>query len=146
MDRRAAARTYYRAIDGDEYDTLAGLLAPSFRHERPDRTIAGRDRFVRFMREERPATDTTHAIGAVYAAGGGEMGSGTASAGDGAGSDPNGGDDATDATSAAGGDVAVEGRLLDAGGEPMFAFVDVFAFEETAVAELRTYANGRLTE
>jgi ketosteroid isomerase-like protein len=61
-----AARAYYRALDCDDYDLLAGLLTPEFRHVRPDMTLEGRDRFVRFMREERPMTDTTHPIDAVY--------------------------------------------------------------------------------
>jgi ketosteroid isomerase-like protein len=60
------ARAYYRAIDGDDYDLLSALLTPSFVHARPDRTIEGRDRFVRFMREKRPQTDTTHPIDGVY--------------------------------------------------------------------------------
>jgi ketosteroid isomerase-like protein len=60
------ARAYYRAIDGDDYDLLAALLTESFVHERPDRTIEGRERFVRFMREGRPQTDTTHPVDGVY--------------------------------------------------------------------------------
>lgn len=60
------ARAYYRAIDGDDYELLHSLLADGFVHDRPDRTIEGRDRFVRFMREERPQTDTSHPIDAVY--------------------------------------------------------------------------------
>lgn len=61
-------RAYYEAIDADEYERLAGLLDPRFVHQRPDRTIDGRDRFVSFMREERPDTDTTHVVERVYAA------------------------------------------------------------------------------
>jgi ketosteroid isomerase-like protein len=64
------ARAYYRAIDGDDYDLLGALLAESFVHERPDRTIEGRERFVRFMREERPQTDTSHPVEQVYRDGG----------------------------------------------------------------------------
>jgi ketosteroid isomerase-like protein len=63
---QTAARAYYRALDEGDYDLLADLLAPEFVHERPDRTLEGRERFVRFMREERPQTDTTHPIDAVY--------------------------------------------------------------------------------
>lgn len=66
-DRTALARSYYEAIDGDDYDLLADVLTESFVHDRPDRTIEGRARFVRFMREERPQTDTTHPLDAVYA-------------------------------------------------------------------------------
>ncbi|MFB6308295.1 MAG: nuclear transport factor 2 family protein [Haloarculaceae archaeon] len=60
------ARTYYRAIDDDEYELLASVLAEEFVHYRPDRTIEGRDRFVAFMREKRPQKDTSHPIDAVY--------------------------------------------------------------------------------
>jgi ketosteroid isomerase-like protein len=62
------ARTYYRALDDGDYATLADLLAPEFVHERPDRTLEGRERFVRFMREERPETDTTHPVDGIYPA------------------------------------------------------------------------------
>jgi ketosteroid isomerase-like protein len=115
-DREAAARAYYRALDEGDYDALAGLLAPEFVHVRPDRTLEGRDRFVRFMREERPQTDTTHPIDGVFASADG----GTES------------DAGTDA-------VAVRGRLLDSDGERITGFVDVFAFEDGAVASIHTY-------
>jgi ketosteroid isomerase-like protein len=59
-------RAYYRALDDGEYDRLADLLAPSFVHDRPEMTLEGRERFVRFMREDRPATDTSHPVDAVY--------------------------------------------------------------------------------
>ncbi|HKJ59881.1 MAG TPA: nuclear transport factor 2 family protein [Halobacteriales archaeon] len=62
------ARGYYESIDAGEYDRLAHLLEPTFRHVRNDRTIEGRAAFVRFMRDERPATDTTHEIQSVYRA------------------------------------------------------------------------------
>ena len=65
-ERTESARAYYRAIDDGAYDRLASLLAPEFAHERPDRTLDGRERVVRFMREERPTTDTEHAVDAVY--------------------------------------------------------------------------------
>jgi ketosteroid isomerase-like protein len=63
---QAAARAYYRALDEDDYDLLADLLAPQFVHERPDMTLEGRERFVEFMRDERPASDTTHPVEGVY--------------------------------------------------------------------------------
>jgi len=72
--RAEAARAYYRALDGDDYELLADLLAPGFRHVRPDMTIEGRDRFVQFMREERPVGDTSHPVDGVYRqADGGEV-------------------------------------------------------------------------
>ncbi len=62
----AAARAYYRALDDDDYDLLESVLDTDFVHERPDMTLEGRERFVQFMREERPQTDTSHPIDAVY--------------------------------------------------------------------------------
>lgn len=61
-----AARAYYRALDEGDYDALADLLAPEFVHERPDTTLDGRERFVRFMREERPQKDTEHRVETVF--------------------------------------------------------------------------------
>lgn len=62
MDPEELARTYYQAIDGDDYDLLREVLAPEFVQERGDRTFVGREPFVGFMREERPEKDTTHEI------------------------------------------------------------------------------------
>ena len=56
------ARRYYVAIDAGAYDDLRALLSSSFVHHRPDRTLEGRSTFVRFMRDERPRTDTAHTI------------------------------------------------------------------------------------
>jgi len=61
------ARTYYESIDAGDYDRLGDLLAPDFAHVRGDRTIEGRDAFVRFMREERPDAETSHEVDVVYA-------------------------------------------------------------------------------
>ncbi|UPW01435.1 nuclear transport factor 2 family protein [Halorussus gelatinilyticus] len=91
------ARAYYDAIDAGDYDRFADLLAPGVVHERPDRTIEGRDTLVGFMRDDRPNEDTSHEVRTVFAASDG---------------------------------VAVEGRLLDADGAPMFAFVDSFDVED----------------
>ncbi len=97
---------YYDAIDGGDYDRLAALLAPEFSQRRPDRTFVGRDRFVAFMRDERPMTDTDHAVDAVYPVGPG---------------------------------VAARGRLLDADGDELFAFIDVFDVDSGRLTGLETY-------
>ena len=115
------ARAYYDAIDGDDYDQLASLLAPSFVHDRPDRTIEGRERFVRFMREERPQTDTTHSLSGVYR----RQADSTA--------EPTGSEDGVAA-------VVARGRLLDAEGEYIFSFVDVFTFAEDDIERIETFA------
>lgn len=95
------ARAYYEAIDAGDYDRFADLLVPGVVHERPDRTIEGRDALVGFMREDRPQKDTSHEVEAVYA----ETGDGDRD------------------------EVAVRGRLCDAEESPMFSFVDVFDVE-----------------
>jgi ketosteroid isomerase-like protein len=102
-DRESRAQSYYRALDEHSYDDLAALLAPEFVHDRPDMTLEGRDRFVQFMRQERPMSDTSHPVDAVFE---------------------------NDA-----GDVAVRGRLLDADGNRLVAFVDVFAFDGSDAVE-----------
>lgn len=66
MTPTALAREYYRAIDEDEYEALEAVLAQDFVQERGDMTLAGRDRFVSFMRDERPVTDTDHVVEQVY--------------------------------------------------------------------------------
>ncbi|MFB6071227.1 MAG: nuclear transport factor 2 family protein [Halanaeroarchaeum sp.] len=71
MEAEALARRYYRAIDAGAYDDLAALLDGDFVHERPDRTLEGRERFVAFMRDDRPRTDTTHDVEDVFAGPGG---------------------------------------------------------------------------
>ncbi|OYR50546.1 DUF4440 domain-containing protein [Halorubrum sp. Ea8] len=106
-DPEGLARAYYDALDAGDYERLRALLAPDFAQRRPDRTFEGRDRFVAFMRDERPMTDTTHAVDAVYPSGPG---------------------------------VAVRGRLLDADGDEVFAFVDVFDVADGRLASLETYA------
>ncbi|WP_276249354.1 nuclear transport factor 2 family protein [Haloarcula rara] len=116
------ARAYYRAIDGGDYDLLGALLTEAFVHDRPDRTIEGRERFVQFMREERPQTDTTHPVDTVFSEGGGEPNGAGASSGD-----------RSDGT------VAVRGRLLDADGEPIVGFVDVFSFAAGRIDRIETY-------
>ncbi|MFB6126080.1 MAG: nuclear transport factor 2 family protein [Halolamina sp.] len=67
-DRTAVVRRYYEAIDGDDYDALRALVADEFVHDRPDRTVDGGEAFVRFMRERRPLSDTTHVVDAVLVA------------------------------------------------------------------------------
>ncbi|WP_254272911.1 nuclear transport factor 2 family protein [Haloarcula marina] len=104
------ARAYYRALDEGDYDLLERLLAPEFVHDRPDRQLDGRSRFVRFMREERPQTDTSHPVDAVYRR-----------VGDG------------------GTEVVVRGRLLDTDGNRLVGFVDVFRFEDGRICRLDTY-------
>ena len=64
-----AVRSYYRTIDEKRYGDLWDLLAPDFVHERPDRTIEGRDSFVAFMRDDRPRTETSHELDRLYDAG-----------------------------------------------------------------------------
>lgn len=110
-------RAYYEAIDAQRYDRFADLLAPGVVHQRPDRTIEGRETLVGFMRDGRPNKDTSHEIRGVFSSECDEGGGETA---------------------------AAEGRLLDSDGNEMFAFVDVFAVEDgnvesRKIEEIRTY-------
>ncbi|WP_324665986.1 nuclear transport factor 2 family protein [Haloarcula sediminis] len=127
----AQARAYYRTLDEGEYDRLAALLAEGFVHDRPDQTIEGRERFVRFMREERPQTDTTHPIDAVFEGVDGVQPSGTGASPD----QPSAGREPPDRRTG----VAVRGRLLDADGTPIASFVDVFTFAADRIARIETY-------
>ncbi|EMA55289.1 MULTISPECIES: nuclear transport factor 2 family protein [Halococcus] len=120
MSATAVVRSYYAAIDESRYDDLAGLLAADFVHERPDRTFGGREAFVVFMRDDRPRTDTTHELDAIY-------------------TDEPSGDVATGTET--GGEVAVRGRLLGADGERLFGFVDVHTVENGSIARIRTYTD-----
>jgi ketosteroid isomerase-like protein len=112
MDRRDAVRGYYDAIDAGDYGRLRTLLAPDFVQRRPDRTIDGREPFVRFMREERPRTDTEHVVTAM----------GVEESGDGSA-------------------VFVEGRLRTADGVDLFGFVDVHRVGNAGIESLTTYTD-----
>jgi len=113
-DGTEPARAYYRALDEGEYDRLADLLTEGFVHDRPDRTLEGRDRFVTFMREERPQTDTSHRVDTVFTA------------------EPRP-ESETDA--------AVQGRLLAADGSAITDFVDVFSVCEAGIERIETYSD-----
>jgi ketosteroid isomerase-like protein len=107
-DPEASVREFYAAIDEDRYERLRSLLAPAFTQDRPDRTFDTPEAFVRFMRDDRPMTETTHELDGLYSHGT---------------------------------DLAAQGRLLDASGEVLFSFVDVFAVEDGLIAHLRTYTD-----
>lgn len=68
-DSETLVRAYYDSLDTHDYDRLESLLAPEFRHDRPDMSLEGRTEFVTFMREKRPATRTSHPIETIYHAG-----------------------------------------------------------------------------
>ena len=116
-------RAYYRTLDTHSYDELANLLDPGFTHYRPDRTLEGRGRFVRFMREERPMTDTTHEIETIYRA--------VEDAED--ESDNNDNDDDN------GDGVVVRGRLLGSDGEALFEFADAHELFDGEIIATYTY-------
>jgi ketosteroid isomerase-like protein len=122
------ARAYYRTIDDGDYEPLRDLLADGFVQRRPDRTLEGADAFVRFMREERPETDTTHVVERVYRT----VEAATAPAAPDTADDPL-------ATADADAYVAVEGRLERASGETWFRFVDTFAVADGRLTGLVTY-------
>lgn len=113
MTRIEQARAYYRSLDDDEYGRLGSLLAEGFVHDRPDRTIEGRDRFVQFMRDERPQRDTTHPVDRVYRA--------------------------VDTAAKDTPEIVVRGRLLAADGTRIVGFVDVFEFDDDRITRIETY-------
>ena len=118
MDRVQTARAYYRTLDEDAYDELTTLLALEFVHDRPDRTIEGREAFVQFMREGRPLTGTTHEVLGVY----------VEAESDGGRAFENG-------------DIVGRGRLVDSEGQQVFQFVDVFSFEDDVISGIKTYTD-----
>lgn len=109
MSQTELVERYYEAIDAMDADGLAAVLAPEFRHDRSDRTIEGRERFVEFMMNDRPQTDTVHAVDTLFLP-------------------ANDGDE-----------VAAHGRLFADDGEELFAFVDLFTVAEGAIVGLRTF-------
>jgi ketosteroid isomerase-like protein len=113
VTRRDVVRAYYDALDAGTYDRLADLLAPDFVQRRPDRTFDGRERFVRFVREERPRTDTTHDLETLCRCEDGD------------------GDRPTT--------VFVRGRLRTDDGEDLFGFVDVHRVVDGRIRSLDTY-------
>jgi ketosteroid isomerase-like protein len=105
---------YYRAIDEHDYETLRSVLSPSFVQHRPDRTFEGRESFVRFMRDERPASETTHRFDGRFRRDGD-------AGGDGGGTT-----------------VLVRGRVC-ADGAVLVRFVDVFTLVDGRIERVETY-------
>mgnify|MGYP000176888797 CR=1 FL=1 len=121
-DGAERARDYYRALDEGDYERLADLLAPGFVHDRPDMRLEGCDRFVEFMREERPQKDTSHRVDAVFEARGGVDAGGSAD------------DDPSER-------VAVQGRLLAADESVITGYVDVFSLVGAGIERIDTYTD-----
>lgn len=107
-------RAYYDALDSHDYDRLEAILAPAFVQVRPDMTLDGRERFVTFMRDERPVTTTSHPLDAVYA--------------------ERGADGEKE-------EYAARGRLVTDDGRTLTRFVDIFQFENGKIARLETYTD-----
>jgi ketosteroid isomerase-like protein len=105
---------YYDALDSHDYDSLQSLLAPGFVQHRPDRRFDSREAFVRFMREERPQSDTTHRVHARYV--------------------PSEVDAETDTT-----EVLARGDLLSAEGDLLVRFLDRFRITDGRIVELGTF-------
>ena len=114
MTHARLVEQYYEAIDANDREALEAVLAPEFRHSRPDRTLEGRDRFIEFMLHERPQTETVHTVDTVFLP------------------EDEGQDSET---------VAAHGRLFDDDGSEMFAFVDLFTVSEAGLTDLRTFTN-----
>jgi ketosteroid isomerase-like protein len=106
---------YYDALDSHDYDALRTLLDPGFVQHRPDRRFDSREAFVDFMRDERPQSDTTHRVHALYVP-------------------AEETDDRRDGT-----EVLARGELLSADGDRLFRFVDRFRVVERRITELETF-------
>jgi ketosteroid isomerase-like protein len=106
---------YYDALDSHDYDRLRDVLAPAFVQHRPDRRFDSREAFVDFMRDERPQSDTTHRVHALYVP-------------------AEGTDDGRDGT-----EVLARGDLLSADGDRLFRFVDRFQVVGGRITELETF-------
>lgn len=109
---------YYDALDSHDYDDLRDCLAPEFVQHRPDRKFDSREAFVRFMRDERPQSDTTHRVHACYVP-----------------ADANAGTGEHGETS----EVLARGDLLTADGDRLVRFVDRFRIEAGVIVELETF-------
>ncbi|WP_440988600.1 nuclear transport factor 2 family protein [Haloarchaeobius baliensis] len=107
--------TYYRALDDHDYAALRSVLSPSFVQHRPDRTFEDRDSFVRFMRDDRPSSETNHELRGRFRrdAAGGESGD----------------DEPT---------VLVRGRVCE-GDEVLLRFVDAFTLSAGRIERVETY-------
>ena len=147
VDATTLAREYYQALDTHDYESLGVALAAEFVHQRPDMTLEGRQRFVQFMRSERPNMETSHVIDGVYERTTDGVREATADGvsertSDGAGETATGGFqeatiDEKDATEA----VAVSGRLLDEHDECITGFVDIFTVADGRIQRIRTYTD-----
>lgn len=65
----AIVRSYYDAIDAEDYRALEDVLGPEFRQQRPDRTFDNRSEFIEFMRSGRPISDTSHEVETILGSG-----------------------------------------------------------------------------
>lgn len=136
----AAARAYYRALDDHDYDALAALLTAEFVHDRPDMTIEGCERFVAFMRDERPQKDTSHRVETVLTPEPVES-DGQSDSGDSDGGDTDSGDSDSGDGDGTASTVAVRGRLLAASGDRITGFVDVFSVRGGEIRRIETYTD-----
>lgn len=133
-DATELVRRYYDALDEHAYDVLEEVLAPTFVQRRPDRTFEDRSAFIRFMREERPRSDTTHEIRDLF------VGSGNRVVSD--GSESHVVSDGSESCDGSTGRVAAaRGRLLDGDGSLVIEFADHFEIDpETGrIDRLETY-------
>ncbi|MFC5368476.1 nuclear transport factor 2 family protein [Salinirubrum litoreum] len=106
---------YYRALDTHDYDALQNVLDPGFVQHRPDRRFDSREAFVRFVRDDRPQSDTTHRVHTRYV--------------------PDAEADGTpDAT-----EVLARGEVLSAEGDLLVRFVDRFRIVAGSIVELETF-------
>jgi ketosteroid isomerase-like protein len=106
---------YYSALDTHDYDALRTLLDPAFVQHRPDRRFDSREAFVRFMRDDRPQSDTTHRVHTRYV--------------------PDAESDGTPGVT----EVLARGELRSAEGDLLVRFVDRFRLTDGRIVQLETF-------
>lgn len=143
----ASIRRYYRSLDAHRYDRLRSALHPAFVQYRPDKTLEGRDRFISFMRDDRPVPDTEHRLAAWFrpmAASDLALGPGdepTPPSGEGAldfGTGEDGENPDTDRSARAPSQLAIRGEVRRPDGPPLLAFVDVHGRSSPSDPRIRT--------
>lgn len=120
---------YYSALDSHDYDALRNCLDAAFVQHRPDRRFDSREAFVRFMRDERPQSDTTHRIHDCYVP--------HDATGDDAEVSEDGAETSEDDAEVS--EVLARGDLLSAEGDLLVRFVDRFRIAERSIVELETF-------
>jgi ketosteroid isomerase-like protein len=113
-------RRMFECVDAADWERLSGCFHPEVRYERPGYPpLVGRDRLIRFYREERPIAESRHEIEGILLDGDLQ-------------SD---GDRATGSAAAWG---EMTGKVID--GDPVaFRFAEIYGFADGVIRARRSY-------